>query len=120
MFVGGFSPIESPFVGMAAKHPLGKEAPQAQRLRRLRIALGFDSQLDFAQALKIEKSRWNNFENGYPLSRDVARRLVEKFSGITRDYLEDGRTDAMSNAMLRKLGELPEVQLTPQQRKKAG
>lgn len=90
MFYGGLCSAESPFAAMTAKHPDGKEAPQAKRLRRLRIALGFDSQLDFANLLKIEKSRWNNFENGYPLSRDMARRLIEKFPGITRDYLEDG------------------------------
>lgn len=92
---------------MTTKHPLGAESPQAKRMRAIRGAVGYEhSQLEFAHLLKLEKSRWNNFENGYPVSRDVQRRLLDKFPWLTRDYIEDGRIDGIAMVWLRKLGEL--------------
>jgi len=90
---------------MSGKHPDGKNAPQAQRLRRLRKALGFESSVKFAISLGITSTRWNNFETGHPLSRDVANMIVGKYRGIDLDYLESGHTDGLSSAMLRKLRE---------------
>lgn len=86
---------------------MGKDSPQAQRLRRLRQAEGFNVAADFAENLGITPSRWNNFEVGYPLSRSVARLLMQRMPGLSLDWLEHGRTDGLSLAMARKLGEMP-------------
>lgn len=61
----------------------------------------------FAMWLGITTQRWNNFENGMPLSKEVAILLVRKIHGLTLDYVFFGRTDGLSLELARKLGELP-------------
>jgi hypothetical protein len=79
---------------------------QADRLKRLRKAYGFETSTAFAKFLDIGYVRWNAFENGAPLSREVAFLLVRKFSGVSLDWLYFGKTDAMPLELLRRLGEL--------------
>lgn len=49
----------------------------ADRLVRLRKYVSGDSQTAFANRVGIEVKRWNNFERGSPLSKDVALTLVK-------------------------------------------
>jgi hypothetical protein len=92
---------------MTARHPDGKNSPEAQRARRLVEAFEFESSADFARAIEVDPRRWNNFERGYPFSLDIARRLVTRFSGLTFDWLFDGNPRGLSVDVARRLGEYP-------------
>lgn len=87
-----------------------------RRLRHLRQALGYRHANTFAAWLGIPSSRWNNLENGYPLSKEVAFLLVRKISGLSLDWLYFGRTDALSMRIGRRLGEFAEEPPTPSRR----
>jgi transcriptional regulator with XRE-family HTH domain len=75
----------------------------AERLRLLRFLVAGESQTEFARQLGISLTRWNNFECGSPLSKEVAILLVKMFPGITLDWLFLGVTDGLP---LRRLWEL--------------
>jgi hypothetical protein len=99
---------------MAGKRAKSAESPklresipgQADRLVRLRQAYEFKTAVSFANFLGISNQRYNAFENGYPLSREVAFLLVKKFPGISLDWLYFGRNEALSLELARRLGEL--------------
>lgn len=78
---------------------------QADRLQRLRKAYGFETSTAFAAFLGIGLQRWNAFENGSPLSREVVFLLVRKFAGLTSDWLYFARTDGLPLELARRLGE---------------
>jgi DNA-binding XRE family transcriptional regulator len=87
--------------------PEPEEVPgQSERLRRLRKAFGFDTSTAFAAAIDVSVQRWNAFENGAPLSREVAFIVVRKFSGLSLDWLYFGKTEALPLELARRLGEL--------------
>lgn len=87
------------------KHGVVEEVPgQAARLKRLRDALEFETAIAFAAFLDIDYSRYSAFENGSPLSRQVAFILVQKISGLTLDWLYFGKTDGLSIELARRLG----------------
>lgn len=73
----------------------------------MREALDFDESAAFAREMGLTPTRWNNFENGNRLTRDIAELLVRKIPGLTVDWLFFGKPDALSGEMLRLLGELP-------------
>jgi transcriptional regulator with XRE-family HTH domain len=81
--------------------------PTALRLRHLSHALGYGSGAHFARFLGISKGRWNNFERGFPLSRDIIFLLCEKVDGLTSDWLYFGKTAGLPMGLARKLGEAP-------------
>lgn len=81
--------------------------PTAERLLRLRLAMGYESQGAFAALLGMSPPRWNNVEKGLPLSRDIAFRLVQTIPGLTLDWLYFGKPDGLPLELLRRLGELP-------------
>jgi hypothetical protein len=84
-----------------------EEVPgQSERLKRLRLAYGFETSTAFAAFLDIGFQRWNAFENGAPLSREVAFLLVRKISGLSLDWLYFGKTEALPLELARRLGEL--------------
>ncbi len=89
---------------MEQQDPESDEAVVA-RLKLLREVLGYISGAGFAAFLGISPQRWNNFEVGKPLSKDVALKLVRKVPGISLDWLYRGRAEALSFEMARKLGE---------------
>jgi hypothetical protein len=64
-----------------------KASETGQRLRLLREALGYPTQKAFSAALGIEFNRWNNIELGAPLSIRIAVAVVNRFGGLTLDYL---------------------------------
>lgn len=80
----------------------------AFRLRTLRYSvMGGDqgAQSRFAIAMKIEPKRWNNYERGYPLPRDMAVHLVRRTPGLTTDWLWIGKDDGMPGRLQRELTE---------------
>jgi transcriptional regulator with XRE-family HTH domain len=91
------------------KDPLGARSPQAVRLRRIRTHIAGDSQTEFAKRLGISLSRWNNIENGVPLGRDVAFRLVNAIPGLTLDYIYFGKPGGISYDLWVKLEQSSEA-----------
>ena len=84
---------------MARSEDEKPEFTVAERLKLLREAENEGNQAAFATKLGISAPRWNNFEKGMPLSKDVAFRLVRNVPGLTLDWLylavEDGLTLAL-------------------------
>lgn len=80
----------------------------ARRLRVLRYSVaGGDqgAQSRFAIQMKVEPKRWNNYERGYPLPRDMAVHLVRRVPGLTTDWLWLGIEDGMPGRLQRELAE---------------
>ena len=75
------------------------DSVSAQRMRHMRIALGFDQAKQFAEWLGVEEDRWGNVERGYPLSMMLLKRLCQKYSGLSADWLLFGKTDGLSLKM---------------------
>lgn len=75
---------------MSQKHPDGKNAPTARRLRAVMALLGDRTQDEFAARLNLEKKRINNPLVGYPISIEVAQKVKIAVPGVTRDWLYDG------------------------------
>lgn len=98
-------------LGLMAK---AKDRALMGRMRRLREAMGFKTQEEFARWLGITFKRWNNIEGGQSsLSLGVAKIVRRKVGpGITYDWLFEGRTDGLSNPMTVKLRELHGARLT--------
>jgi hypothetical protein len=88
-----------------------QERENAAITRRLHIlrhhVSGSDhgSKARFAARIGIEYKRWNNFERGYPLPRDMAIHLVRTIHGLTLDWIYLGREDGLSIALQRELAE---------------
>jgi hypothetical protein len=80
----------------------------ARRMRILRYYAtggGQGSQARFAVQLGIEPRRWNNFERGYPLPRDMAVRLVRTIPGLTTDWIWLNREDGLPARLQRELAD---------------
>jgi hypothetical protein len=85
---------------MSGRHdPIG-----ANRMRHLRQAMGFAQAKEFAAWLGVSEDRWGNVERGYPLSADLAKRLVHRIHGLTLDWLMLGRGEGLSPRMASILG----------------
>lgn len=74
-----------------------------KRLILLRKAISGQSQTAFAVKIGIEVRRWNNFERGKPLSKEVALLLCEKVPGISLDWLHRGKLDTVPLALREEL-----------------
>jgi hypothetical protein len=72
------------------------------RLAAMRRALGYDSQVTFAEALGIGFKRWNSYERGYPIPREAAWLLQERF-GISADWLWWGKEGNMPAQLLKQI-----------------
>ncbi len=68
----------------------------SERLRLLRKVVSGENQTAFAARLGIEIKRWNNFERGMPLSKEVAILLVKKFPDVTLDWIYLGNENGLS------------------------
>lgn len=83
---------------------LAIDVDTARRLRVLRAYAGCaDSQTRFAMKYGFSVKQWNNLERGYPLSRDVAIQLVQKFPGLTLDWLHLGKLDGLPGTLRAEL-----------------
>lgn len=78
----------------------------AARLKALRAAEGIESQADMAAALQVEFNRYNHAECGRGLSKEIALRICQRFSGVTMDWLYFGRPDFLSIRLAKSLAEL--------------
>lgn len=81
------------------------DSAMAQRLKTLRMALGYESQPAFAAFLGIEFKRYSNLERGHPISSQVAILLCQKVSGLSTDWIYFGREDALSVSLAARLRE---------------
>jgi hypothetical protein len=86
--------------------PGNAPAEVAARMRHLWRALEYPTSAAFAAAIGASPTRWNNIENSGSLSREIAFRIVQKFPGVTTDYLWFGRMDGMPLQRVRQL-EIP-------------
>jgi plasmid maintenance system antidote protein VapI len=86
---------------MAAK----KLTDETKRLIALRELHSGDNQTAFATLIGIDVKRWNNFERGSPLSKEIAFILVKKFPGLTTDWLWLGKEEGLPSRLQRELAE---------------
>lgn len=78
-------------------------AEASRRLIALRQLRAGENQALFAAQIGIEYKRWNNFERGKPLSKDVAFRLVRIVPGLTLDWLFLGKEEGLPVSLQREL-----------------
>jgi hypothetical protein len=105
---------DAPFAVMAKKvgrpatrREQKEEVPgQSERLIRLRTAYGYDTTTAFAHFLDIAITTFSGFENGAPLSRPAAFKIVQKIPGVTLDWLYFGKPDGLPLDVARRLGVL--------------
>lgn len=84
-----------------------QESTEAQRLRRLIAALGYENDNLFADRVGVSPQRLNNVLNGSPLGKDFAFLLVQKIPGLSLDWLYFGKREGLSVHMAELLGEVP-------------
>lgn len=77
----------------------------ARRLSVLRQAVAGENQTAFALRLGIEIKRWNNFERGFALSKEIAFLLVQKIPGVTLDWLWLGNESGLPLKLQMELAE---------------
>lgn len=74
-----------------------------KRLEQLRCALEFETQRDFAKALKVGEDRYTSWERGKnKLPPDQAVKLLEKY-GVSLDWLYGGRMDGLPSRLRAKI-----------------
>jgi hypothetical protein len=88
---------------MGTQETGGRFAPTAIRLRALRRASAYPERQAFAQFLGITLSRLSNFENGFPISREVENRILSKMPWVSGDWLQRGNEAALTGAVLQRL-----------------
>jgi hypothetical protein len=84
----------------------GRFAPTAIRMRAVRRASAYPARKDFANFLGITIPRLSNIENGFPISRDVQNRVIDKLPWVSRDWLVDGNEGGLTVATLQRLAPL--------------
>jgi transcriptional regulator with XRE-family HTH domain len=62
-------------------------AAYQRRLKLLREIVSGENQQDFAERLGIPFKRWNNYERGYPVPRETAFLLMQRFPGLSIEWL---------------------------------
>lgn len=93
----------------ATARTLKKDFETAARLKALRKAFAGENQLAFAEKMigTVTYRQWNNYENGFPIPRDVIVRLCQVFAGLSADWILFGDATKLSPAMAEKLGLWP-------------
>jgi hypothetical protein len=79
------------------------------RLKLLREIISGENQPAFAKRLGIPWKRWNTYERGYPIPRETAFLLLQKFEGISVEWLWFGMTGNMSPGFLKKIEEVEQL-----------
>lgn len=77
-----------------------------QRITRLWKALGYKTSKDFADKIGASPQRLNGVENGKPLGRDLANKMIQAVPGLSTDWLWYGVPDGLSVALARSLEEV--------------
>lgn len=73
------------------------------RLKVLRRVIADDNQIEFASRIGIDMKRWNNYERGYPVPREVAFILIKKFPGLSVEWIWFGWTGNLSPSFKKKI-----------------
>lgn len=73
------------------------------RLIAIRKLYDGDNATKFAQRVGLNVKQWNNFERGYPLSRNAAFQLRSVIKTITIDWIWFGDERGMSVDLLNQL-----------------
>lgn len=76
-----------------------------RRLRILRRIISGENQQDFSDRLGIDMKRWNNYERGYPVPRETAFLLMDKFPGISVEWIWFGMTGNLSSHYVKLIAE---------------
>lgn len=93
---------------MARFDPESDEAV-ARRLTLLRETYKPDmNQRQFAAWLGVGYQRWNNVENGRPLSRSLEAVLCRKIVGLRPEWLREGDSTRMNLELAQRLSEAEE------------
>ena len=95
---------------MARTHP-SDNSQVAHRLKVLRQVVAGENQTAFAVRLGMEMKRWNNFERGYPLSKEIAFLIAQKVPGVTLDWLWLGNEGGLPLKLQRELSEAEKLLL---------
>lgn len=78
----------------------------SRRLELTRIALGFESQVDFCKEIRVQKNIYNPFEKGKRrVSLAVAMKIRRRF-GISLDWIYCGDPSTLPVQVFRKLESL--------------
>lgn len=94
-------------VMVAAKGLIGAgDAATGRRVRWLRMTLGFHESKIFADYLGVGRQRWNAFENGASLSKEVAFLLKER-TRVSLDWLWYGETEGLPPDLAERLTGFP-------------
>jgi transcriptional regulator with XRE-family HTH domain len=92
--------------------------PTAQRLKQLRKAMGYTEAAKFARFLGVSKARWSNYENGYPLPREMIFLLCENINWLTSDWLYFGRTGGLPSDRVAELAGEPNGPATKRRKRR--
>ena len=95
------------------KEPPDSNTAVARRLELLRQVFSGESQTAFAARLGIEVKRWNNFERGKPLSKEIAFLIVKKFPDVTLDWLYLGNEGGLPIRLQRELEDAGKATTAP-------
>lgn len=79
----------------------------ADRAKRIREAMGFNTQKAFAKRYGFTSNQWNNYERGSPISRKAAQSLARQIPGLTVGWIIENESAGLSLEMARKLGVVP-------------
>ena len=97
-----------------SKAPAKREIPEVSaRLQAVRHLVAGDNQTLFSGQIGIDVKRWNNFERGSPLSKEVAILLVRKVPGLTLDWLYLGIESGLPLALQRELAAAGNANTSP-------
>lgn len=91
---------------MATQETGGRFAPTAIRMRAVRRASIYPARKDFAKFLGITVPALSNFENGFPLSRNLQDRVIAKLPWVSRGWLVDGAEGDLTVSALQRLAPL--------------
>jgi hypothetical protein len=107
--IGGAQVAWDTFSGRMPDRDTSSDEAVAGRVRRLREVLEYPTSTAFAGFLDVGVNRWINVENGFPLSKDLALKIVQRVPGLTLDWLYLGKDDGLPFHLARKLGETAPV-----------
>jgi transcriptional regulator with XRE-family HTH domain len=79
------------------------------RLALLREIISGENQADFAARVGIPFKRWNSYERGYPIPRETAFLLLQKFEGVSVEWLWFGMEGNLSKDFLRRIVEVEKL-----------
>ncbi len=91
----------------------------AERLIRLRAALGIGTVTEMEQRLGVGRERYRNAERGLGLGHALGIQIIRTFAGVSLDWLYLGDPRGLSLTMAERLGELP-TNSPPRSRRRKG